>query len=89
MQAKSQFLKAKIQDNPHNPQTLWRVLGDVLHKLPTKMLPSIKAPHLLAQRFVEFFTEKVKKIHSTFSASLNSQHITPDSPPPMFPPSLL
>ena len=58
MQAKSQFLKAKIQDNHNNPQKLWRVLGDVLHRLPAKILPSIKPPQLLADRFVEFFTEK-------------------------------
>ena len=85
MQAKSQFLKEKIQDNHHNPQKLWRVLGDVLHRLPAKILPSINPLQLLADRFVEFFTEKIEKIRSTFSASVNLQHITPDSPPPMFP----
>ena len=58
MQAKSQFLKAKIQDNHHNPQKLWRVLCDVLHRLPAKIVPSIKPLQLLADRFVEFFTEK-------------------------------
>ena len=85
MQAKSQFLKAKIQDNHNNTQKLWRVLGDVLHRLPAKILPSIKPPQLLADRFVEFFTEKIEKIRSTFSASVNLQHITPDSPPPCSP----
>ena len=84
MQAKSQFLKAKTQDNHNNPQKLWRVLGDVLQRLPVKILPSIKPSQLLADRFVEFFTEKIEKICSTFSASANLQHITPDSPPPMF-----
>ena len=52
MQAKSEFLKAKIQDNHHDPKKLWRVLGDVLHRLPAKMLPSINPPQLLADRFV-------------------------------------
>ena len=33
---------------------------------------------------MEFFTEKILKIRSTFSASVNLQHITSDSPPPMF-----
>ena len=70
MQAKSEFLKAKIQDNHHDPQKLWRVLGDVLHRLP-------------ANRFVEFFSEKIEKICSTFPISQKSQHITPDSPPPV------
>ena len=39
-----------------------------------------KAPQLLADRFLEFFTEKIR----SFSASANLQHITPDSPPPMY-----
>ena len=84
MQAKSQFVKAKIQDKHNNPQKLWRILGDVLHRLPAKILPAIKPPQLLADRFVEFFTEKIEKIRSKFSASANLQHITPDSPPSMF-----
>ena len=65
-------------------QKLWRVLGDVLHRIPAKILPSINPPKLLADRFVEFFTEKIEKIHSIFSTSLNFRHITPDSPPPTF-----
>ena len=44
------------------------------------MLPSINPHQLLADRFVEFFTEK---IYSTFPTSLKSQHIFPDSPPPV------
>ena len=84
MQAKSEFLKAKIQDNHHDPQNLWRVLGDVLHRFPAKMLPLINPPRLLADRFVEFFTEKIEKIRSIFPTSLKSQHIAPDSPPPVF-----
>ena len=44
MQAKSQFLKTKIQDNHYNPQKLWCVLGDVLHRLPAKSLPFILSP---------------------------------------------
>ena len=83
MRAKSEFLKTKIQDNHHDPQKLWRVLGDVLHRLPTKMLPLINPPRLLADRFVEFFTEKIEKIHSTFPSSLKPQHISPYSPPPV------
>ena len=62
MQAKSQFLKAKIQDNHNNPQKLWLVLGDVLHILPAKILPSIKPPQLFADRFVELTEDQVTKI---------------------------
>ena len=82
IQAKSKFLKAKIQDNHHDPKKLWQVLGDVLHRLPARMLPSINPPRLLADRFVEF-SEKIEKICSTFPISQKSQHIAPDSPPPV------
>ena len=66
MQAKSKFLKAKIQDNHHDPKKLWRVLGDVLHRLPANMLPSKNPPWLLADRFVEFFSEKIEKYIQLF-----------------------
>ena len=38
---------------------------------------------LLADRFVEFFIEKIEKIHSSFPTSPRTQHITRDSPPPI------
>ena len=78
MQAKSQFLKAKIQDNYHNPQKLWHVLGDVLHRLTAKMLSSIKPPQLLAGRSVKFFTEKMKKYaqHSLLPSTRNTSSQT-------------
>ena len=52
--------------------------------LLAKLLPLINPPQLLAERFVEFFTEKIEKIRSTYTTSVNSQHITQDSPTPMF-----
>ena len=78
MQAKPQFLKAKIQDNHNNPQKLWCVLGDVLHRLPAKILPSIKPPQFLADRFVEFFTKKMKKYaqHSLLLPICNTSPLT-------------
>ena len=45
--AKSEFLKAKIQDNHHDPKQLWQVLGDVSHRLPAKILPSIPSEHCI------------------------------------------
>ena len=68
MQAKSQFLKAKIQDNHNNPQKLWRVLGDVLHRLPAKILPSIKPPQLLADKFSTVTEDQVTKVITNSSS---------------------
>ena len=50
----------------------------MLHRLPVRMLPSINPPRLLADRFVEFFSEKIRS-----TISQKSQHIAPDSPPPV------
>ena len=47
------------------------------------MLPLINPLRLLADRFVELFSEKIEKLHSTFPISQKSQHIAPDSPPPV------
>ena len=63
---------------------LWHVLGDVLHRLPAKILTSIKPPSAFGLQVCGVLHRKILKICSTFSASVNLQHITPDSPPPMF-----
>ena len=84
MQAKSEFHKEKIRDNHYNPQKLWRVLGDVLHRITAKILPSINPPKLWLTDLSSFSQKKLKKIHSIFSTSFNFRHITPDSPPPTF-----
>ena len=57
--------------------------GRCAAQTPAKILPSLKPPQFLAESFVEFFTEKIEKICSAFSASANLQHITADSPPGM------
>ena len=89
IQGKSEFLKAKIQDNHHDPKKLWQILGDVLHRLPARMLPSINPPRLLADRFVEFSSEKIEKNMLNFSylPEVTTHH--PRLSPQCFPPSLL
>ena len=76
MKTQSEFLRANIEDNHHNPPKLWRVLGDVLYRLPAKSLPSINAPQLLADRFVDFFTDKIEKKFAYFSClpELSTHH---------------
>ena len=59
MQDKSEFLKANIQNNHHDHPKLWRVLGDVLHRLPAKMLPSVNPKKLKKIRSVFFYFPEV------------------------------
>ena len=86
MWAKSEFLKAKIHYHHHDPKKLWRVLGNVLCRLPAKMLSSVDPPWLLADTFrvvavqlqthfdkaglMTAFQSAYRKHHSTKSALL-------------------
>ena len=58
----------------------------IKHPLRRGCLLVINPPPLLADRFVEFFSEKIEKIHSSFPISQKSPHIAPDSPPPVLSP---
>ena len=84
MKAKSDFLKSRIHDNQDNPQKLWQTLNDVLHRSAAKVLPSVNSPQLLANKFVEFFTEKITNIRQSFANSNPPQYTDSDLIPPVF-----
>ena len=84
MKAKSDFLKSRIHDNQDNPQKLWQTLSDVLHRSAAKVLPSVNSPQLLANKFVEFFTEKITNIRQSFANSNPPKYTDSDLTPPVF-----
>ena len=84
MKAKSDFLKSRIHDNQDNPQKLWQTLNDVLHRSAAKVLPSVNSPQLLANKFVDFFTEKITNIRQSFANSNPPQYTDSDLIPPVF-----
>ena len=83
MKAKSEFLKSRIHDNQDNPQKLWQTLNDVLHRSAAKVLPSVNSPQLLANKFVEFFTEKITNIRQSFANSNPLKYTDSDLTPPV------
>ena len=83
MQAKSEFLKEKIWDNHHNPQKLWRVLGDVLHRIPAKILPSINPQSFWLTDLSSSLQKKLKK-YTQFSLPHSISNTSPQTPPPTF-----
>ena len=84
MKAKSDFLKSRIHDNQDNPQKLWQTLNVVLHRSAAKVLPSVNSPQLLANKFVEFFTEKITNIRQSFANSNPPKYTDSDLTPPVF-----
>ena len=84
LKAKSDFLKSRIHDNQDNPQKLWQILNDILHRSAAKVLPSVNSPQLLANKFVEFFTEKITNIRQSFANSNPPQYTDSDLTPPVF-----
>ena len=78
MKAKCDFLKSRIHENQDNPQKLWQTLNDVLHRSAAKLLPSVNSPQLLANKFVEFFTEKITNIRQSFPSSNPPQYTDSD-----------
>ena len=84
MKAKSDFLKSRIHDNQDNPQKLWQTLNDVLHRSAAKVLPSVNSPQLLANKFVELFTEKITNIRQSFANSNPPHYTDSDLTPPVF-----
>ena len=78
------FLKSRIHDNQDKPQKLWQTLNDVLHRSAAKVLPSVNSPQLLADKFVEFFTEKITNIRQSFTNSNPPKYTDSDLTPPAF-----
>ena len=56
--------KQKNRDNHHNPQKLWQVLGDVLHRLPAKILPLI---NLLSFWLTDLWSSLQKNLKNTLN----------------------
>ena len=64
--AKSAFFCKKLSDCNGDQKLIYKIGNDLLHRKPAPLLPSFKSPSELAQRFCDFFSEKIKKIRDTF-----------------------
>ena len=64
---KTNYFRNLISDNAHDSKKLWQVLRSVLHSVPEKVLPSHASQTCLANRFVTFFSDKIRKIRDSFT----------------------
>ena len=84
--SKREYYRNSLISNSTNPRKVWSLLNDITcHKL-SDTLPSSVSDISLADKFFEFFTEKIKKLFSSFShlsASDPAINATPNIAPPM------
>ena len=86
--AKKCYHSNLVQSSASNPRELWKTINTLLHRNKTSPLPSPATfpTASLAQSFASFFTDKIAKIHLTFS--LTPTRTDPHFKPPQQPPAL-
>ncbi len=69
-----------IEKNKDDPKTLFRVINHSLHRKQSSPMPSGLSNNLLAEKFSEFFAEKIDKIRQGIEDNQNEQYVNPESP---------
>ena len=81
--AKGDFYTDIITNNSSDSKKLWKELNNVLHRKPENTLPDSKDEWSLANSFSSFFTDKITKIHNSFT-DLSPDDTSPDEAPSTF-----
>ena len=81
---KSDFYKKVVADNSHDSRRLWQELKKLLNRVPEVKLPAHHTEKSLADRFVLFFDDKIKKIRESFKPTKLTSALVPSSIPPRF-----
>ena len=79
---KTVYYKKLISDNSHDSKKLWRELHKVLHRSHSTTLPTCESSKSLADRFATFISNKIMKIHESFSSSESCDMVHPPFHPP-------
>ena len=74
--AKRTFYTKLIQENSDDSKKMWKSLNSVLHRGPKTILPDCSEDLSLAEKFSEFFVNKISRIWATFPA-VSSQMVPP------------
>ena len=79
---KTVYYRKLISDNSHDSKKLWRELHKVLHRSHGTTLPTCESSKSLADRFATSFSNKIMKMHESFSSSESCNTVHPPSDPP-------
>ena len=74
--AKVNFFQSKITENASNQKELFKITNDLLHRKKESKLPTFKSAQELANRFADYFSNKIEKIIQSFDTSTTTQDST-------------
>ena len=86
IKAKKLYNSSLISTHINNPKKLWNTINNLLHRTAAPSLPSYSTLDSLSQSFATFFSDKIKKLHSSISSGATTP--SPHIPPPYVPPDL-
>ena len=64
--AQSSFMSNLVTESSANPRTFWKPLNTILHRNPSNSLPESPDASSLANTFLDFFKDKIKRIRTKF-----------------------
>ena len=79
---KTVYYRKLISDNSHDSKKLWWELHKILHRYHGTTLPTCESSKSLADPFATFFSNKIMKIHESFSSSESCNMVHPPSDSP-------
>ena len=79
---KTVYYRKLFSNNSYDSKKLRRELHKVLHRSHSTTLPTCKSSKSLADRFATFFSNKIVKIHESFSSSESCNMVHPPFDPP-------
>ena len=82
--ARKDFYTKLVQDNCHDSKKMWKSLNSVLHRGPRTVLPDRSCDLGLAEKFSEFFVNKISKIRTAFPVASSPNVAPPHSSIPNF-----
>ena len=81
--AKRLYNSNLVQSTISNPRLLWKTINSILHRKPSRALPSTIPFSTIPQVFADFFSDKVSKLHLNLLS--NPSPLPAHSPPPTTP----
>ena len=85
---KKEFYSSIITENKSDPRVLFSCFDKMVNRKSEKMLPHFKDPSELADRFADFFVEKISRIRTNLNnVNKNSPFEQPHSVPSDFEPT--